>query len=279
MPESQPAAALCQEPRPLVIAHRGFSAAAPENTLPAFELALSAEADLVELDVHQTRDGVLVVLHDATLDRTTDVVSRWKRSRVPVGDVTAAELAELDAGAWFHPRYAGTRLPTLEEALRAIANRGGLTLIERKTGEAAAYVGLLRTLQLARHVVLQSFDWEFLRRCHEMAPEILLGALGPPSRLPDGSPPAQLPKTLGPAWIEPARATGARILVWNHRHIESGTAQLMQQHGFRLWVYTVNEPPDFKAALARGVNGIITDQPARLWRLLALHRPSPAAPR
>src|SRR5690242_1077188 len=105
-----------------VIAHRGASARAPENTLPAFELAVRSGAGCVEHDLHATRDGVLVCLHDRTLERTTDVADRFPdraRERIVngnvvrewfVADFTFAELRELDAGSWFGPAFAGTKI-------------------------------------------------------------------------------------------------------------------------------------------------------------------------
>jgi len=267
------AAALCETARPLVIAHRGFSAVAPENTLPAFELALAAGADLVELDVHQTADGTWVVIHDATLDRTTDAVSRWSRRKVKVRDVAWEELQSLDAGFWFHPRFAGTRLPTLQEALRVILAGGAVPVIERKAGNPADLARLLQELDASRRVGVQSFDWRFLREFHEQVPEVILGALGPPSRLPNGERPAtDEPKRGSEPWLVHARQTGARLLVWDHRHVDAGGIRAVQQKGFKFWAYTVNEPPEFAAMLKAGVNGLITDQPARLWRFMALQR-------
>ena len=102
--------------KPLVIAHRGDSAAAPENTLAAFTAAIDAGADGIELDVHPTRDGALAVHHDYYLDRTTDGAGL-------VSDHTLAELRALDAGAWFDERFVGERIPTLEEVLSLAAGR------------------------------------------------------------------------------------------------------------------------------------------------------------
>lgn len=156
-----PALHLLDLKRPLVIAHRGDSAAAPENTLPTFAQALTTGADLVELDYHHSRDGVPVVMHDHTLDRTTDAVARWGRKDVRVEDTDVADLQTLDAGAWFGPAFAGTRVPLLTEALATI-QRGSVTLIERKAGDAATCARLLRERGLINHVVVQSFDWD----CH-----------------------------------------------------------------------------------------------------------------
>src|SRR5919197_4354903 len=96
--------------RPLVVGHRGAMGYAPENTLASFELAVEQGADVVELDVHLSRDGQVVVIHDEQLDRTTD-------GRGLVGDRTLDELKRLDAGSWFDPRFAGQRIPTLHEVL------------------------------------------------------------------------------------------------------------------------------------------------------------------
>ncbi|MBM3883824.1 MAG: hypothetical protein FJ387_29665 [Verrucomicrobia bacterium] len=96
--------------------HRGYPVIAPENTLPSFRLALTAGADLVELDYHHSSDGVPVVLHDTDLDRTTDAPERWQARKVRVETRTAHDLQTLDAGRWSAPGYAGTRLPLLTEA-------------------------------------------------------------------------------------------------------------------------------------------------------------------
>src|SRR6266436_3236922 len=99
---SSAALRLIASPRPLVIGHRGYSRVAPENTLPSFRQAMSAGADLVELDFHQAKDGTLVVIHDAELDRTTNARAWWGGRHIPVATRTAAELLSLDAGRWFH---------------------------------------------------------------------------------------------------------------------------------------------------------------------------------
>src|SRR4051812_38782798 len=108
-------AQLIASPRPLVIAHRGYCQFAPENTLPSFELAMAAGADLVELDYRTTLDGQLIVIHDSDLNRTTDARGRWGLRGIKVATKTAADLQKLDAGSWFNPKYAGSKLPPLSE--------------------------------------------------------------------------------------------------------------------------------------------------------------------
>ncbi|MCX7865594.1 glycerophosphodiester phosphodiesterase [Limisphaera sp. VF-2] len=274
-PAQNRVAEVIQAPRTLVIAHRGYSGLAPENTLPAFELALSVGVDLVELDTHPSRDGVPMVIHDATLDRTTDAVERWGRTRIPVRAHTANELQALDAGRWFHARYAGTRLPTLLEALQTVRAAGGCVLVECKEGDAETLASLIRAHGFAERVVMQSFNWEFLAAFHTRAPEVQVAALGPPSRLVDGTRPDHRPEGLGPEWLAEARRTGARLVVWSQKHLTRAGVEAAVAQGFRVWAYTANTPEQYEALRRCGVHGIITDHPGRLWRWLALRQWTP----
>lgn len=260
---------------PLVIAHRGFSQEAPENTLPAFRLALAARADLVELDYHLTRDGVPIVIHDGTLDRTTDATNRWGGKDITVHSRDAGELAGLEAGRWFSPSFTGTRLPTLAEAVATI-QAGGVTLIERKGGDAPALLRLLRDRGWTEEVVVQSFDWAFLRQAHALAPELVLGALGPPSTR-DGRRLTDEEKALSAEFVAEIKALGARVAVWN-RQITPAALAHAHRAGLRVWVYTIDDPEE-AAGLARlGVDGIITDNPAAIRARLYPQADESAAP-
>lgn len=159
--------------RTILCAHRGYSGIAPENTLPAFMAALEVGVDFVELDYHHSADGIGIVIHDETLDRTTDAQVRWGSPGIRVASRTAAELAQLDAGAWFGAPFAGTRLSTLAEALDVI-DPGAMTLIERKAGDAATLVHLLGARNLIERVIVQSFDWHFLADCRQLAPNLIV---------------------------------------------------------------------------------------------------------
>ena len=144
--EPRPDASDGLPPRPWVIAHRGASAYAPENTVPAFVLGADQGAAFVEIDVQRTKDGQLVVLHDLTLERTTDAARLFPDRGRPapddekqelhwwLDDFTLAEVQQLDAGAWFDPKFAGTRIPTFDETIRAVKGRTGL-FIELKSPE------------------------------------------------------------------------------------------------------------------------------------------------
>lgn len=254
--------------RPLVIGHRGYNVLAPENTLPSFQFAKAAGADLVELDYYHTKDGVPIVIHDRELDRTTDAIAKWGAKKITVETKTATELQTLDAGRWFGPQFAGTRLPLLTEALDLI-QQGGVTLIERKGGDAAAAVRLLRERNLINQVVVQSFDWSFLQAFHAQAPEQILGALGPPGSR-DGRKLTDQEKTLNGQWIAEAKHTGARVIGWS-KLVTREAVDGAHAQGFKLWVYTVNDPAQADELLDLGVDGIITDNPALIWRAIALH--------
>ncbi|MFJ5675143.1 glycerophosphodiester phosphodiesterase [Streptomyces sp. NPDC093097] len=177
---------------PFVIAHRGASRHAPENTLAAIDAAHRRGLVWVENDVQRTKDGQLVVMHDTTLNRTTDAAKVFPH-RAPwrVGDFTAAEIARLDAGSWFGGRFAGERVPTLAAYLRRLdRNRQGLLLelkaperypgIEAQTLRELRARGWLDGAHLSRRLVIQSFSVRCVRRVHSLAPQVRTGILGHP---------------------------------------------------------------------------------------------------
>jgi glycerophosphoryl diester phosphodiesterase len=238
----------------LVIAHRGYSSQFPENTLAAFQGATECGADLVELDYHHSSDGVPVVLHDELLDRTTDAPGVLGREGLVVGDVPLADLKKLDVGSWFDARFAQQRLPTLAEALDVIQPRS-ITLIERKAGDPKPLVDLLRQKGCLERVVVQSFDWSFVAQCRQMAPTLVLGALG-------NKPPNE-------DQLAAAAATGADVIVWNAKQL--GPAQIRHIHalGKKAWAYTINEPAEAQRLVRAGIDGLITDDPVAIRQAIA----------
>ncbi len=246
---------------PLVIAHRGFSRRAPENTLPAFHLGLASGADLIELDYHHTSDGIPVVLHDSTLDRCSDAVSRWGREKSEVGSKSLSELSALDAGAWYGEAFAQTRIPTLEQALDVI-QASGCTLIERKAGDPATLAKLLKERDWLGKVVVQSFDWEFIKGFHALAPGTLLGALGPPSAY-KGRKLEEAEKALSAQFINDIRELGAQVVVWN-KQVTAESVSVAHREGLRIFVYTIDDPDVAAELVGLGVDGIITNDPATI---------------
>lgn len=258
-------AQLIHATRPLVIGHRGFSKLAPENTLPSFRLALGARADLVELDYHFTRDKVMQVIHDYSVDRTTDALKLWGGTNIAMSAHTAAELATLDAGAWRDTAYAGTRLPTLAQAMDTI-QAGGITLIERKAGDAPTLLAFLRERQQIDQVVVQSFDWKFIEQCREGDAQLVLGALGPPSTF-HGRKLADNEKALNADFIAEIKKIGANVVVWSSA-VDKASVAVAHQQGLPVWVYTIDDPAKAKELITLGVDGIITNDPETIRKAI-----------
>ena len=263
------AAELIASRRPLVIGHRGYSEFAPENTLAAFRQALAAGVDLVELDYQQCRTGELQVIHDQTLDRTTNAVARGLGRHTSVASRTAREIRGLDAGAWFSPSFAGLQVPLLSEALSVI-QQGAVALIERKSGDSAATIKVLCDRRgLGRRAVVQAFDWRFLGELHALAPALILGALGPPTHLVTGARPKRKSPLLDAEWLDALVPTGARVVGWS-RNVSRAGVKLAHRRGLKVWIYTVNQPRMANELLDLGVDGLITNNPAVIWKTLAL---------
>lgn len=268
--EELPALKLLNAKRTLIIGHRGYPQIAPENTIPSFKFAIEAGADLVELDYYHSKDNIPIIMHDATLDRTSDAVARWGGSKITVESKTAAELLSLDAGGWFDAKYKGTLLPSLSDSVDFIQNNGGFTLIERKEGDAATCVKMVREKKLLNRLVVQAFDWHYLKQYNDLEPTQVLGALGPPKLLADGSkPPSDRAKTLSKAWLDDLVKTGAKAAVWNDQITKEAVADA-HKRGLKVWVYTINDSAAANKLLDMGVDGIITNNTGLLWRTLAL---------
>ncbi|MFJ3635914.1 glycerophosphodiester phosphodiesterase [Streptomyces sp. NPDC090112] len=177
---------------PVVYAHRGASAYAPENTLEAVDLAMRLGFEWVENDVQRTRDGELVVIHDDTLARTTDVEELFPDRRPwRVKDFTAAEIARLDAGSWFGEEYAGAGVPTLRQYLdRVRRNQQRLLLeikkpelypgIEEQTLRVLDEAGWLDRRRVSGRLVVQSFSADSVRTVHALRPDLVTAFLGTP---------------------------------------------------------------------------------------------------
>lgn len=246
-----PAQKLIHEQRILIIAHRGNSSVAPENTLPAFQAALDAKADLIELDYYHAADGVPVVIHDEILDRTTNAEDVFGMPKLVVGSFSSAELRKLDAGTWFDDKFAKVRIPTLVESLDLIQSKS-VTLVERKAGDADTVVRLLKEKNLLDKVVVQAFDWKYVARCRELAPNLALATLS-------GKPAA-------PEQIEAAAATGADVIVWDHQKISRREIEQIHKLGKKAWAYTIDDVDKAKQLVAAGLDGVITNKPAEMMQ-------------
>ncbi|MBB4264500.1 glycerophosphodiester phosphodiesterase [Roseospira visakhapatnamensis] len=232
---------------PAVIAHRGASASAPENTLAAFRRAAELGARWVEFDVTLTADGRPVVIHDDTLERTTDGAGR-------VAETTLAALADLDAGTWFAPDFAGELVPTLEEVLDLLADMGLGANMElkpapgRDTDTAVVALDVARAMwpAAAPPLLVSSFSRPALRVARDVTPQwprgLLLGALTDD-------------------WRSEAEAADVWAVHADADVIRARDVAEVLDAGYRVMVYTVNDPGRAANLWDWGVHGIFTDRP------------------
>lgn len=230
----------------LNIAHRGASAYTPENTLPAFEQALELGADMIELDLHISKDRELVVIHDATLERTTN-----GRGRVREKDLF--QLKALDAGSWFSPFFSRTRIPTLKEVLELAKGKVQLDIEVKGWGIEERGVNLIRDYSLLDQVLMTSFDHKALLRIKEIEPSIKTGALL-----------ARRPRDMA----DIAQRVKTDILCIEHSIIREGDIEACHKKGISLYLWTVNDPRRMEYLIDLGVDGIITDYPDVLRKIL-----------
>ncbi|WP_030509099.1 glycerophosphodiester phosphodiesterase [Microbispora rosea] len=236
---------------PLVVAHRGASAYAPENTVAAFELARDRGADMFELDVQETEDHRLVLMHDTTLGRTTDVEEVFP-GRAPwrIGEFTLAEIRRLDAGSWFSRKYAGEAVPTLGEALRAMRDSGLGLLLEIKEPRLYPGIEVRVAEEIGRdpawhgRIVVQSFDWNSMRRFHGLMPRVPIGLLGTP-RIAELPGLARFADQINPPYADVTAEYVRRV------------------HRLRMKVlaWTVDDPAAVRRLIGAGVDGVITNKP------------------
>ncbi len=230
----------------LIFGHRGASAYAPMNTIPAFELAAEQGADGVELDVHLTKDGELIIVHDFTIDHTTNGTGT-------VTDKTLAELKEYDAGSWFDARFAGETLPTLDEVFEAVGGKLYInveikTLAREADGTEEVVAECIHRHNMDERVIVSSFNPYVLKRFRPIAPDIPLGyLLHPASLTPDSH------TILLPADYE--------ALHFYHDMIDQEQLDFAKTHNLPINTWTVNDTELALRLKNQGVRGIITDKP------------------
>jgi glycerophosphoryl diester phosphodiesterase len=230
------------------VAHRGYSAVAPENTLPAFAAAVLGGATHVEFDVRTTADGVPVVIHDRTLDRTTTGSGH-------VWDAPLAEITGLDAGSWFSPAYPAVRVPTLAETLDLLQPVGPQLLLEIKPpatlDEAKTIIEQVAERGLLARTIVQSFDPEVVRLVRSAAPDVRRGLL----RMRFEADTVDLVRELGVVCCNPSVAD---VLG------DPDTVAELTDAGVEVMPWIANDMTEWPALVDAGVAGLITDHPAQL---------------
>jgi glycerophosphoryl diester phosphodiesterase len=231
---------------PLVVAHRGASGLAPENTLAAFRLALELGTSAVECDVHLSADGAPLIIHDDRVDRTTN-------GSGAVAGLTLAQLRALDAGAWFAPRFAGERLPTLAEVLDVAAGRARV-FVELKVGGGAPLVdaALAPISAGSAEVAIISFDPEIVQLVAQRRPDLPLGFLV--SR-------QHVTRHGAAAVIAHARELGAGFVSPHEAAVDEPFLTQAHAAGLPVSVWTVDDPRRMELLAALGVDAITTNRP------------------
>ena len=229
----------------LVFGHRGASAAAPMNTLAAFQLAYEGGAHGIELDVHLSQDQQIIVLHDFTVDATTD-------GQGAAADFTLAELKRLDAGSWFAPPFAGETIPTLDEVFESCGGKLLLN-IEIKSNFTAsetlirAVIDCIGRHQMAERVLVSSFDPHLLMEFRALCPDVMIGYLH--------SPGSEV------AWMNDLRHEARHP---RHEQIDAAYMAWAKSAGYYVNAWTVNDAQRARTFQRLGVNCLITDDPARI---------------
>jgi glycerophosphoryl diester phosphodiesterase len=234
--------------RPLIIAHRGYSARYPENTLIAFQKALDHGAPMIELDVTLTADRRLVVIHDDSLERTTS-------GSGPVNRRTLEEIRQLDAGSWYHPRFANARVPELREVMQLIAGRAVLN-IEIKAGAFEEHPPAdAIELQVAEAVNQQKArNWVVVSSFHPQLLTRLALANRPPALA------VLTEKTLTPAGLRYARKIKAVSWHAAREILTPGDVSQLQAAGMRVFAFTVNRRQELQRLTAIGIDGVFSDE-------------------
>jgi len=242
-------------PRPTIFAHRGSSAHAPENTLAAFKLAIEHQADAIELDAKLSLDQVPVVIHDQTVDRTTQGTGE-------VRQMTLAELRELDAGEFFDSTFRGEKIPTLEEVFETVGKRIFINIEltnYASPGDPLPYIvaELVRKHGLEGQVLFSSFNPLALLRVRKVLPQVPRGLLA----LPGAS------GAWARSWLR--RFVPCEAIHPEYQDITPRFVQRIHRAGQRIHAYTVNQQEDMRRLFGMGVDGIFTDDPLLARQILA----------
>lgn len=240
---------------PLIIAHRGASAHAPENTLAAFKMAVDAGADGVEFDVQLAADGVPVVIHDTDLRRTAGIDKR-------VEELTSFQLSQTDVGSWFAPQFASETVPTLEQTLQLLRYFNGLIYIELKCELdnfkplVAAVCDTIRSSPLLPQIIVQSFRLAAIPEVHRQLPGVQPAALFEPSIMTI----LRSRKYI----IAMAREFGADQISLHHSLATPKLCSLASQAKLPVTVWTVDDPKWLERCRNRNIRALITNDPAKL---------------
>jgi len=249
--------------RPWIVAHRGYSGRYPENTASAFEAAIGAGADMIELDVCLTKDRIPVVIHDQTLERTTD-------GHGMVSDFKLSELKKLDAGSWFSPEFKGESIPTLEEILLKIKGKISVNIeIKPESYESAGPTDaienqickMVEKFGMNESVLISSFEHSFFTR-------IKLWLSKDNNQTSLRIAPLQEKDLSEENVLKLCKVTEAYSFHPDERFLTPSFIKTLNANSFRTIAYTINDEKRIAQLAKWGVTGIITDEPELMWKVL-----------
>lgn len=230
-----------------IIAHRGASGYRPENTIAAFDKAIELNADYIELDVQMSKDGELVVIHDRTVNRTTNGFGSIK-------DLHLSDLKKLDAGSWYHPKFQHEKIPTLKEVLSRYSQNIRMLIelkdpilyqgIEKKLAEELTKAKLHKRKD--ESVIVQSFDYSSIKRFHQLLPHVPTGILT---------------QTQLNATTIKKISTYCQFINTHYLAVHSNYLKIVKEKGLKSFAWTVNSKEAYNRAAMCGFHGIITDFP------------------
>ena len=252
-----------REDRPLSVAHRGHSIAYPENTLEAYRKAIELGVEMIECDVNITRDGKLVMMHDSTLDRTTNGSGL-------VSSVTWDEIQGLDAGRKFKPEFAGVRVPSTEETLLLYKEAGIFSCIEVKGANAdesnRIALGLVQLFvkhDLLETTFMSSYNHDAVHLAQSKCPELMTAT----ERLPDDAPPDPAEA------LRQAQSFNAPVLQHQYTVLNADTVRVLHENNIAVWAWATTDEPSMLFSIDLGVDALMGDDAELMIEVLNRMRP------
>jgi len=249
--------------RPLSVAHRGHSIEFPENTLEAYRRAIAIGVEMIECDVNLTRDGRLVMIHDATLDRTTNGSGR-------VSSATWDEIQRLDAGGKFKPEFAGVRVPSTEETMLLFREAGIASCFEVKGADveeakriAVALLELFQKHDMLETAFMSSYKHEALHLAKSKCPELLLA----PERLPDDAPPDP------PEALRQAKSFPAPVLQHQYTVLSADVIRVLHENDVAVWSWSTTDEESLVFSVEVGADAVMGDDVRLMLEVLNRMRP------
>ena len=242
--------------RPIVVAHRGASAIAPENTLAAFQLALNAGADAIELDIHLSSDNHVVVIHDSRLSRTSS-------GKGAVKNTSLKELKRLSAGSWFHKKFTSEKIPTLSEVFELVRGRIGIN-VEIKTERGRTQSGkiverlidVIHKFHATQCVLISSFHHPYVEMAKQLDSTIATGTLYHPVH------------HLRKRFSTLATATNADFFICDKHLLRAKAVKHLHDRQISIGVYVINSERSLNKFVKMGVDCVYTDDPEKILRAL-----------